>query len=76
MKHTVKRIWNGITTLLVSLLAALVLISRDLVYDTVQGNEEIEQRYGVPVIGHIPDAYVAERSPERYGYKMTGGNRR
>ena len=58
------------------LLAALVLISRDLVYDTVQGNEEIEQRYGVPVIGHIPDAYVAERSPERYGYKMTGGNRR
>ena len=58
------------------LIATLVLVFIDLAYDTVQGNEEMEQRYSVPVIGHIPDVYLAERTKEHYGYKMTGGNRR
>ena len=58
------------------LIATIVLVFIDLAYDTVQGNEEMEQRYGVPVIGHIPDVYLAERAKEHYGYKMTGGNRR
>ena len=68
---------NGLSSLMVGfLLATAVFVFIDLAYDTVQGNEEMEQRYGVPVIGHIPDAYVAERTKEHYGYKMTGGNRR
>jgi hypothetical protein len=49
---------------------------RDLVYDTVQSGEDMERRYGVPAIGHIPDVFQAERQDDRYGYKMTGGDRR
>ncbi len=58
------------------LVAAVVLVFRDLIYDTVQGSEDMERRYGVPVIGHIPDIFQAERANERYGYKMTGGDRK
>lgn len=57
-------------------LAALALVLRDLVYDTVQSGEDIERRYGIPEIGHIPDMFQAERQNERYGYKLTGGNRK
>lgn len=58
------------------LLAALVLVFRDLIYDTVQSGEDMERRYGVPTIGHIPDVIQAERQSEHYGYKMTGGGQR
>lgn len=58
------------------LLAAVICVLRDLIYDTVQSDEEMESRYGVPVIGHIPDVFQAERTMERYGRKMTGGERR
>lgn len=57
-------------------LAAFVLVLRDMIYDTVQSGEDIERRYGIPEIGHIPDMFQAERQSERYGYKVTGGNRR
>ena len=57
-------------------LAALVLVLRDMIYDTVQSGEDVERRYGVPAIGHIPDFFQAERQSEHYGYKITGGNRR
>lgn len=58
------------------ILSTLLLVFMDLVYDTVQSGEDMERRYGVPVIGHIPDAIQAEKSDERYGYKQTGGDRR
>lgn len=66
-----------ITGFLIGFVAAtLVLVFRDLIYDTVQGGDDMERRYGIPEIGHIPDMFQAERQSERYGYKMTGGNRR
>lgn len=56
--------------------ATVLFVFRDLVYDTVQSTEDIERRYSVPVIGNIPDVYQAERSLERYGYRMAGGKRK
>lgn len=58
------------------ILATLILVFRDMIYDTVQNSEDMERRYNVPVIGNIPDIFQAERQSERYGYKMTGGDRR
>ena len=68
---------NGLSSFVIGfLLATVLLVFMDLVYDTVQGNEDIESRYGVAVIGHIPDMFQAERATERYSYKVSGGNRR
>lgn len=72
--NSTRKMFNGF--LIGLLLSTLVLVIRDLIYDTVQSGEDMERRYGVPTIGHIPDVFQAERQGERYGYKMTGGSRR
>ena len=52
--------------------ATVLFVFRDLIYDTVQSSDDIERRYSVPVIGNIPDIYLAERAGERYGYGKRG----
>lgn len=58
------------------ILAALACLAVDLVYDHVQNTEDIERRYNVPVIGHIPDMHQAEKKGDRYGYRKAGADRR
>ena len=53
-------------------LATILFVFRDLIYDTVQSGDDLERRYSVPVIGNIPDAYQAERAGEHYGYGRKG----
>lgn len=57
-----------------SLLAAVVVIIVDLVYDRVQNSEDLETRYGLVVIGRIPDMEKVERSQHRnHYYRMASG---
>lgn len=58
------------------ILSTLLLVFKDMVYDTVQSSEDMERRYSIPVIGHIPDIFQVEKQTERYGYKTTGGDRK
>lgn len=66
-----RRAYSG--ALIGFVLATILFVFRDLIYDTVQTGEDIERRYNVPVIGNIPDIFLAERAGERYGYKKVGG---
>lgn len=68
---------NALAVALVGLLlSALTCVIVDLVYDRVQNSEDIEYRYDVPVIGHIPDMLQAEKNGDRYGYRRAGADRR
>lgn len=68
---------NGLLGALFGLIfAALACVVVDLVYDHVQNTEDIERRYNVPVIGHIPDMLHAGKSADRYSYRKAGADRR
>lgn len=72
--NVARRTFSGF--LIGAILATIVFVLYDLIYDTVQGGEDIERRYNIPVIGRIPDIFQAERAGEHYGYKMTRGDSR
>lgn len=57
-------------------LSTLVLVIADLVYDDVQSSADMERRYNLPVIGHIPDMLQAEKNADRYGYRKAGAERK
>lgn len=68
---------NGLLGLLIGLVGAVVMcIVVDLIYDYVQDDSDIERRYSVPVIGHIPDIIQAEKSPNNYSYRKAGADRK
>lgn len=46
---------------------ALAVAALDLIHDKVQGSEELESRYDLPVIGRIPDMHQLEKTGERFG---------
>ena len=58
------------------LLSSLAVVVSDLVYDDVQNGTDIERRYNLPVIGHIPDMVQAEKTGDRYGYRKAGVERK
>ncbi len=45
----------------------LAVAALDLIHDKVQGSEELEARYDLPVIGRIPDMHQPEKAGDRYG---------
>lgn len=51
------------------LLAATVLVVLELVYDYVQNDDDLEGRYGIVVVGRIPDATQFDKA-QRQAYKM------
>lgn len=57
-------------------LSVLAVVVADLAYDDVQGMADMERRYNLPVIGHIPDMIQAEKTGDRYGYRKAGAERR
>lgn len=57
-------------------LSTLAVVVGDLAYDDVQGASDMERRYNLPVIGHIPDMVQAEKTGDRYGYRKAGAERR
>lgn len=48
-----------------AVLMALILVSVDFLCDFVQNSEELEKRYQLVVIGHIPDIYAAEKESNK-----------
>jgi len=54
------------------LLTAALVVILDLVYDIVQDSKELEDRYGLPVVGAIPDMLNADKSSDAYGYGKGG----
>ena len=80
MKHTVKRIWNGITTLLVSLLAALVLLvwgARWAGFEIfIVQSGSMEPAYPVGALVYVKPADVNElRAGDVITFEMGGGVR-
>lgn len=45
------------------LLAAVIVVVLELLYDRVQNDEDLERRYGIVVVGRIPDAGQFEKTP-------------
>ncbi len=56
-------------------LSVLLLLMADLARDYVQSGEDVENRYGIPVIGKIPDMLQAEKTEDHYGYGKAVGKR-
>lgn len=54
------------------LIAAGILVIKEIVNDRVESAEELEARYEIPVIGSIPDMLHAEKNRDKYGYKKGG----
>ncbi|MCC8065310.1 MAG: hypothetical protein LIO70_09535 [Clostridiales bacterium] len=51
-----------------AVLAAAVIVLRELLDDTVKDEQEIEKRFGVSVVGVIPDLASTEKQGYGYGY--------
>lgn len=58
--------------MLALLLSAVAMILLDMVIDKVHSPKEVEDRYGVVVVGIIPDLVQAEKRNEVYGTEKTG----
>ncbi|MCD7843140.1 MAG: Wzz/FepE/Etk N-terminal domain-containing protein [Clostridiales bacterium] len=57
---------------LCAFLAAAVILLLELLDDTVKEEETLEQRFGVTVIGVIPDLASADKYASHYGYGSYG----
>lgn len=70
-------VWNNtVTGALIGLaLAVLILIAIDLFHDYVHGSDDMEERYQIPVIGHIPDVFAAQKNDDKYALAAERGNR-
>ncbi|MCD7919392.1 MAG: Wzz/FepE/Etk N-terminal domain-containing protein [Clostridiales bacterium] len=58
-----------------AVLAAAVIVLRELLDDTVKDEQEIEKRFGISVVGVIPDLASVDKQGYGYGYgqKRKGG---
>lgn len=57
-------------------LAVMVLIAVDMIYDKVLEEDDFEGRYQLPVVGRIPDLLLAQRNDTRYGNGKERGMKR
>ncbi len=57
-------------------LSCLVLIGLEFFLDKVQGTEDLEKRYDVPVLGTIPNMDQARKAAGRRANTSVGGNKR
>lgn len=56
------------------LLAAATAVVLELLYDRVQSDEDLERRYGIVVVGRIPDAGQFDKTPRNVqNIKVLGG---
>lgn len=68
---------NTSTGAVVGLAASvLILVAMELIFDKVSGTSELESRYGIVVIGRIPDMDAVDKKHEKYGYTSVGGGRK
>ncbi len=71
--NTVKTaILAGLIGFVVAIAAVVVL---ELLYDRVQDNEDLESRYGIVVVGRIPDAGQLEKTPRNAQNNKAQGGR-
>lgn len=56
------------------LLAIIVLIIMDLIYDHVLEGDDLEGRYHIPVVGRIPDVTLAQKNDFKYGQNKERGS--
>lgn len=56
------------------LLAIIVLIVIDLIYDHVLEGDDLEGRYYIPVVGRIPDITLAQKNDFKYGQNKERGS--
>lgn len=76
-KHSPNNLKNALLGAAAGLVVAvLVCIISDVIHDDVQDGADLERRYSVPVIGHIPDMFMAEKSVDRYNYRKAGTERK
>ena len=64
--------------ILAVVLVAGCIILKELLNDKVRDGETLEARYGITVIGSIPNMNAAEKNASQYGYGYAqgGGKRR
>ncbi len=68
---------NSSTGAIIGLVASvLILVAMELIFDKVTGTAELESRYGIIVIGRIPDMDTVDKKHEKYGYTSIGGGRK
>lgn len=58
--------------LLGAFLAAALIVLRELMDDHVKDEEALEERFGLPVLGSIPNIAEASRKNNDYGYSKKG----
>lgn len=70
-------VWNNTMTgaLIGMFLAALTLVVIDIFHDYVHSSDDLEDRYQIPVIGHIPDVFAAQKTDDKYAMAAERGNR-
>lgn len=70
---------NALVGLLLGVfLAAAVIVLRAVLDDRVKGEEELESRFGLPILGSVPNMASAARAGSKYGYgavKTSGGKK-
>ena len=59
--------------LLGALLVAAIIIIRYFMDDTVKGEDEVEQRFGLPILGVLPDASLSNSKEDYYSYEYGYG---
>lgn len=52
-----------------AILSAALIIVQDLLNNTVRDEEYLKQRYSIPILAVIPEAYSSSGSKYKYGYK-------
>lgn len=52
-----------------AVLSAALIIVQDLLNNTVRGEEYLKQRYNIPILAIIPEAYSSSKGKYKYGYK-------
>lgn len=57
-------------------LSVFFLVILDVIYDKVNNAEDLENRYGIVVIGKIPDMDAVEKRQDKYAYAKTGSKHR
>ncbi len=70
-----KVLYGTYSALLGLLLSVALVIVTELSRDYVQGSEDLENRYGIPVIGKIPDMLQTDKNEDHYGYGKAVGKR-
>jgi capsular polysaccharide biosynthesis protein len=64
---------NTVTGLLIGLLLAIaIVVIQDLTDDRIRSAEELERKFGISIIGTIPDFSEASRNKDKYGYYYGG----